>query len=57
MKSYTEYLTMHVPTQTGFVNITPQVEAAGSSHFPADHEMWLVVILEEHGDLGGTEAS
>jgi secondary thiamine-phosphate synthase enzyme len=28
MKSLTEYLTMHLPTTTGFVNITPQVEAA-----------------------------
>src|SRR6184192_3502451 len=28
MKSHTEYLTMSVPTQMGFVNITPQVEAA-----------------------------
>jgi secondary thiamine-phosphate synthase enzyme len=28
MKSNTEYLTMNVPTQMGFVNITPQVEAA-----------------------------
>jgi secondary thiamine-phosphate synthase enzyme len=27
MQSRTEYLTMNVPTQTGFVNITPQVEA------------------------------
>ena len=27
MKSQTEYLTMHLPTTTGFVNITPQVEA------------------------------
>ena len=28
MKSYTEYLTMNVPKQMDFVNITPQVEAA-----------------------------
>ena len=28
MKSHTEYLTMNVPTQMDFVNITPQVEAA-----------------------------
>jgi secondary thiamine-phosphate synthase enzyme len=28
MKSFTEYLTMHVPTQTGFVNVTPQVQQA-----------------------------
>ena len=28
MKSHTAYLTMHLPTTTGFVNITPQVEDA-----------------------------
>jgi len=28
LKSYTEYLTMNVPKQMDFVNITPQVEAA-----------------------------
>ena len=28
MKSYTEHLTMNVPERMGFVNITPQVEAA-----------------------------
>ena len=28
MKFHTEYLTMHLPTKTGFVNITPQIEAA-----------------------------
>lgn len=28
MKSHTEYLTMHLPGRTGFVNITPQVEEA-----------------------------
>jgi secondary thiamine-phosphate synthase enzyme len=28
MKSHTEYLTFHLPTRVGFVNITPQVEAA-----------------------------
>jgi secondary thiamine-phosphate synthase enzyme len=28
VKSHTEYLTMNVPTQMGFVNITPQVEIA-----------------------------
>lgn len=28
MKSHTAYLTMHLPTTTGFVNITPQVEEA-----------------------------
>src|SRR5215472_12967075 len=28
MRSHTEYLTMNVPTQMGFVNLTPQVEAA-----------------------------
>ncbi|HZY89734.1 MAG TPA: YjbQ family protein, partial [Gemmataceae bacterium] len=28
MKSYTEYLTMNVPTQTAYVNITPQVAEA-----------------------------
>ena len=28
MKSYTEHLTMNVPKRMGFVNITPQVEAA-----------------------------
>jgi secondary thiamine-phosphate synthase enzyme len=28
MKSYTEYLTFHLPTRVGFVNITPQVEEA-----------------------------
>ncbi len=28
MRTLTEYLTMHLPTKTGFVNITPQVSAA-----------------------------
>jgi secondary thiamine-phosphate synthase enzyme len=28
MKSRTEYLTFHLPTRMGFVNITPQVEEA-----------------------------
>src|SRR6476661_10986157 len=28
MKSHTEYLTMHLTTTTGYVNITPQVEEA-----------------------------
>jgi secondary thiamine-phosphate synthase enzyme len=28
MKSRTEYLTMHLPTTTGYVNITPQVQDA-----------------------------
>jgi secondary thiamine-phosphate synthase enzyme len=28
MKSYTEYLTMHLPTRTGFLCLTPQVEEA-----------------------------
>ena len=28
MKTLTEYLTMHLPTKTGFVNITPLVSAA-----------------------------
>jgi secondary thiamine-phosphate synthase enzyme len=28
MKSHTQYLTMHVPEERGFVNITSQVEAA-----------------------------
>src|SRR5439155_14394599 len=28
MKSHTHYLKMHVPEERGFVNITPQVEAA-----------------------------
>ncbi len=28
MKTLTEYLTMQLPTKTGFVNITPQVSAA-----------------------------
>ena len=28
MKTYTQYLTMNVPKQMDFVNITPQVEAA-----------------------------
>lgn len=28
MKSHTAYLTMHLPDRVGFVNITPQVEAA-----------------------------
>lgn len=28
MKSHTEYLTFHLPARVGFVNITPQVEAA-----------------------------
>ena len=28
MKAHTAYLTMHLPTTTGFVNITPQVEEA-----------------------------
>ena len=28
MRSHTEYLTMNVPATMGFVNITPQVEAA-----------------------------
>src|SRR5437868_10634844 len=28
MRSHTEYLTFHVPARVGFVNITPQVEAA-----------------------------
>ncbi len=27
MRTLTEYLTMHLPTKTGFVNITPQVAA------------------------------
>lgn len=27
MKSLTHYLTLHLPTKTGFMNITPQVEA------------------------------
>lgn len=28
MKSRTEYLTMHLPTTTGYVNLTPQVQDA-----------------------------
>jgi secondary thiamine-phosphate synthase enzyme len=28
MKSHTEYLTFHIPSRVGFVNITPQVEEA-----------------------------
>jgi secondary thiamine-phosphate synthase enzyme len=28
MKSRTEYLTLHLPTTTGFVNLTPQVQDA-----------------------------
>jgi len=28
MKSHTEYLTINLPERMGFVNITPQVEAA-----------------------------
>src|SRR3954466_16146660 len=28
MKAHTAYLTMHLPTTTGFVNITPRVEEA-----------------------------
>ncbi|HJZ53464.1 MAG TPA: secondary thiamine-phosphate synthase enzyme YjbQ [Gemmataceae bacterium] len=28
MKSHTDYLTFHLPERVGFVNITPQVEAA-----------------------------
>ena len=28
MKSHTRYLTLHVPRERGFVNITPEVEAA-----------------------------
>ena len=28
MKSLTRYLTLHVPAERGFVNLTPQVEAA-----------------------------
>ena len=28
MKSHTSYITMHVPSRMGFVNITPQVERA-----------------------------
>jgi len=28
MKSHTRYLTLHLPTERGFVNITPQVEEA-----------------------------
>ncbi len=28
MKSHTEYLTMNLPTTTGFINITPQVDQA-----------------------------
>jgi secondary thiamine-phosphate synthase enzyme len=28
MKSHTDYLTMHLPESTGYVNITPQVEDA-----------------------------
>lgn len=28
MKAFTRYLTLHVPTERGFVNITPEVEAA-----------------------------
>jgi secondary thiamine-phosphate synthase enzyme len=28
MKSYTEYLTFHIPSRMAFVNITPQVEEA-----------------------------
>jgi secondary thiamine-phosphate synthase enzyme len=28
MKSHTEYLTFNIPSRVGFVNITPQVEAA-----------------------------
>ena len=31
MKSHTEYLTFNIPTRVGFVNITPQVEAAVTS--------------------------
>jgi secondary thiamine-phosphate synthase enzyme len=31
MKSRTEYLTMHVPAVTGYVNITPQVQDAVAS--------------------------
>ncbi len=26
MKSHTEYLTFHLPTRVGFINITPQIE-------------------------------
>jgi secondary thiamine-phosphate synthase enzyme len=28
MKAHTKYLTLHIPTERAFVNITPQVEAA-----------------------------
>ena len=28
MKSHTRYLTLHIPSERGFLNITPQVEAA-----------------------------
>jgi secondary thiamine-phosphate synthase enzyme len=28
MKSHTEYLTLHLPTRRGFVNLTPKVEQA-----------------------------
>ena len=28
MKSHTDYLTFHLPTRMGFVNITPQIEEA-----------------------------
>ena len=28
MKSHTRYITLHIPTERGFVNITPQVEEA-----------------------------
>jgi secondary thiamine-phosphate synthase enzyme len=28
MKSHTKYLTLHLPTERGFVNLTPQVDAA-----------------------------
>jgi secondary thiamine-phosphate synthase enzyme len=28
VKSYTHYITVHLPTERGFLNITPQVEAA-----------------------------
>jgi thiamine phosphate synthase YjbQ (UPF0047 family) len=28
VKSQTEHLTLNLPTQMGFVNLTPQVEAA-----------------------------
>jgi len=43
MKSHTEHLTMNVPQRMGFVNITPQVEAAVKKSVTV-HGFWKLTL-------------